>query len=183
MSSFEVIFLFQLHFFFFFWFFHIIFTKFPSKNKQFMMKNMQNSFSQSSRSWMYDTILWIRENKIQSNVSQPAGKTTVQQSVITRRLGLRPHACKSGGRPAARAKITFRRRFGTASRCISVHGSSTSRAHDDACPSVFWCEPYAASAMLSNVITAISGIYKLPPWPGSEAWCPVIIKAAAHEQQ
>lgn len=55
--------------------------------------------------------------------------------------------------------------------CLHTHGSASSRTRDgEARASVFWSEPRAAWARLSNVIAAISSIYKLPGWPGSEAW-------------
>lgn len=86
-------------------------------------------------------------------------------------MSLRCTSAESGRRPAdaARRKIPFQRRFGTASWSISTRGSATSRTQHDTGPSVFSWKPYMASAALADAVGAISGIYKLPGRPGSGA--------------
>lgn len=84
------------------------------------MKNMQNSFSLSSKPSMHDTFIWYMRRKFNVMFAK-------QQKSNSPTLSHRPESLweEASGRSEH-------------VQLVSVHGSTTSRTHGDKCPRAVW---------------------------------------------
>lgn len=123
--------------------------------------------------------------KVKFSLSQPAVEPQSNSQSAPGDMSLRCTSAKPGRIPAGAAgpKSHFQERVGTASRSVSTHGSASSRTRDGVA---------RASSGASLARLGLGYLMLLQLFPAFISFqddldlrpeCPVIIKAAAHEQQ